>query len=246
MLIIYSLSLFIIFPVSRSILVARDYPSYPNYPNYPQCGHDLCITPIYYSSTCAQTGNSCQCQSVDFLSSWASCVGTLCPKDLADVFNALKANCQNNGAYAIPLNIDSWVAAGRIPWTVPAEAIFTVAPPTPSPQFNPDGYSNYPGCSRALCIVPAQYYGTTAPTNEVACASITGLSVSAACVGKLCPDDVSTVFSVIQKNCHDNGGYNLAISLDQWVAASHEDPLSAYFSLTKGQTSIVIPTYRFH
>jgi hypothetical protein len=238
MMVIFFIASLIPSALCQSNLIRRDVDPYAN---YPQCSHDLCIVPVSVTNACDQpgVGNACGCETVGYISSRASCVGSLCPNDAAEVFTTLQANCLNYGGYSIPVDLDAWVTDSRTQWTSGVVGIFTTAPPTPTPIIATPNFANYPDCARKLCIVPSLYYLIENRTNAYTCSSISYMAVFAACVGKLCPADVAGTYTVWQNACLDSGGLEMEMSLEQWDAASHWDPVSAYMSLVNEKTGML-------
>ncbi len=83
------------------------------------------------------------------------------------------------------------------------------------------GYEAYPACSQYMCLLPDGYANPCAHIGNLCiCNNVTEIEGWAKCIGINCPGDVAAVYSQAIANCRQNGGYNVAVSLQDFVAVA--------------------------
>lgn len=205
---------------------------------YPQCTEAICLGPLTIQNDCT-TNATCSCQSLSFLSEFASCIGTLCHDDLAKAFLAQETNCKGSGIANLPLDIHGWLSAAHSPRssllagyhsTPPAHTAIPYDVMNDSPQWT--------SCFRYMCIIPHKFYVLADPTDPInpllgtpeACLVAENVEWHASCFGKFCPENVTFGYSRFQDDCAGAGTVPV-LSIEEWVEASREDPRSVYSRL---------------
>jgi hypothetical protein len=179
---------------------------------YPPCSNYMCIFPISFLNVCSSLAsqNPCWCPNTSWLSSIASCVGSRCPSELSLVYSTLQANCLANGGFQIGITSNEWQTASQS------------LPPAPVLSgLSPSGWSAYPACSRYVCLLPDVYENPCSHIGNVCtCRNVTEIEEWAKCIGSNCPSEVGQVYNTALSNCNSNGGYSVAVSLDDFLSVA--------------------------
>jgi hypothetical protein len=198
---------------------------------YPVCSSFMCIFPLTFLNSCSTRAlviqNPCWCPNVAWLNSLATCVGQRCPSEVSQVYSTIETNCLTSGSSQPGISLDEWLTASH---SQPENPVVS--------GVYPLGYDMYPECSQYMCLLPDVYSNPCAHTGNVCvCNNVTEIEGWAKCIGTDCPADVGQVYSTALANCQLNGGYNIAVSLNEFMAVAEGSKAVASYSPTDGNTT---------